>query len=78
MEFGNWFGMFAPAGTAPEVVARLNRELNTLLKAVDLVEGLDMVGAEPAGGTPEQFAAFVKAGLARYEPVVKASRAMAD
>jgi len=56
MEFGNWFGMFAPAGTAPEVVARLNRELNTLLKAVDFVEGLDKVGAEPAGGTPEQFA----------------------
>ena len=56
MEFGNWFGMFAPAGTAPEVVSRLNRELNTMLKAADFVEGLDKVGAEPAGGTPEQFA----------------------
>ena len=56
MEFGNWFGMFAPAGTAPEVVSRLNRELNAMLKAVDFVEGLDKVGAEPAGGTPEQFA----------------------
>jgi len=56
MEFGNWFGMFAPAGTAPEVVARLNRELNAMLKAADFVEGLDKVGAEPAGGTPEQFA----------------------
>ena len=56
MEFGNWFGMFAPTGTAPEVVARLNRELNTMLKAADFVEGLDKVGAEPAGGTPEQFA----------------------
>jgi tripartite-type tricarboxylate transporter receptor subunit TctC len=56
MEFGNWFGMFAPAGTPAEVVARLNRELNTMLKAADFVEGLDKVGAEPAGGTPEQFA----------------------
>ncbi len=56
MEFGNWFGMFAPAGTAPEVVGRLNRELNAMLKAADFVEGLDKVGAEPAGGTPEQFA----------------------
>lgn len=56
MEFGNWFGMFAPAGTAPEVVSRLNRELNAMLKATDFVEGLDKVGAEPAGGTPEQFA----------------------
>jgi len=56
MEFGNWFGMFAPAGTAPEIVARLNRELNAMLKAADFVDGLDKVGAEPAGGTPEQFA----------------------
>lgn len=56
MEFGNWFGMFAPAGTAPEVVSRLNRELNAMLKTTDFVEGLDKVGAEPAGGTPEQFA----------------------
>ena len=56
MEFGNWFGMFAPASTAPEVVGRLNRELNAMLKAADFVEGLDKVGAEPAGGTPEQFA----------------------
>ena len=56
MEFGNWFGMFAPAGTASEVVARLNRELNAMLKASDFAEGLDKVGAEPAGGTPEQFA----------------------
>jgi tripartite-type tricarboxylate transporter receptor subunit TctC len=56
MEFGNWFGMFAPAGTAPEVVSRLNRELNAMLRAADFVEGLDKVGAEPAGGTPEQFA----------------------
>ena len=56
MEFGNWFGMFTPAGTAPEVVARLNRELNAMLKSADFVEGLDKVGAEPAGGTPEQFA----------------------
>lgn len=56
MEFGNWFGLFAPAGTSPEVVSRLNRELNVMLKAADFVEGLDKVGAEPAGGTPEQFA----------------------
>jgi len=56
MEFGNWFGMFAPAGTPAEVVARLNRELNTMVKAADFVEGLDKVGAEPAGGTPEQLA----------------------
>ena len=52
---GNWFGLFAPAGTPAEVVVRLNRELNAMLKAPEFVEGLDKVGAEPAGGTPDEF-----------------------
>jgi tripartite-type tricarboxylate transporter receptor subunit TctC len=56
MDFSNWFGMFAPAGTPPEIVQRLNREFNTMLRAPDFLERLERVGAEPAGGTPEQFA----------------------
>jgi tripartite-type tricarboxylate transporter receptor subunit TctC len=52
---GNWFGLFAPAGAPAEVVARLNREINTMLKSPEFVEGLDKVGAEPVGGTPEEF-----------------------
>lgn len=53
---GNWFGLFAPAGAPPEVVNRLNREINTMLKSAEFLEGLDKVGAEAAGGTPEEFA----------------------
>jgi tripartite-type tricarboxylate transporter receptor subunit TctC len=56
MEFANWFGLFAPAGTSAEVVARLNREINLMMRAADFTEGLDKLGAEPAGGTAEQFA----------------------
>jgi tripartite-type tricarboxylate transporter receptor subunit TctC len=56
MEFGNWFGVFAPPGTPPEIVQRLNRELNALARASDFIDRLDKLGAEPAGGTPEQFA----------------------
>ncbi|MBP6817371.1 MAG: tripartite tricarboxylate transporter substrate binding protein, partial [Burkholderiaceae bacterium] len=54
--FSNWFGMFAPAGTPPDIVARLNRELNAITRSPDVVERLDRAGAEGAGGTPEQFA----------------------
>jgi len=53
---GNWFGLFAPAGAPAEVVARLNREVNAMLKSPEFLEGLDKVGAEPAGGSPEEFA----------------------
>ena len=55
MDFDNWFGLFAPAGTPSELVLRVNREINSMLKSPEFVEGLDKVGAETAGGTPEQF-----------------------
>jgi tripartite-type tricarboxylate transporter receptor subunit TctC len=51
----NWFGLFAPAGTPAEVLMRLNREINAMLKSPDFIEALDKVGAEGVGGTPEEF-----------------------
>ena len=55
MEISNWFGILAPAGTPPELIQRLNREVNTAVKSPDLIERFQRVGAEPAGGTPEQL-----------------------
>jgi tripartite-type tricarboxylate transporter receptor subunit TctC len=52
----NWFGFFVPPGTPPEVVQRLNRELNAIVAMPDVVERMGNFGAEPGGGTPEQFA----------------------
>lgn len=60
MEVSNWFGLLAPAGTPAEIVARLNREVDALLRAPDVVERLDKVGAEPAGGAPAQFAKVIR------------------
>jgi tripartite-type tricarboxylate transporter receptor subunit TctC len=56
MEFSNWFGVFAPAGTPAELVQRLNREFNTIVRSPDVIERFDKAGADAAGGTPEQFA----------------------
>ena len=55
LAFSNWFGVFAPAGTPPEIVQRLNRELNALLRSPELIARLQAAGAEPAGGSAEQF-----------------------
>jgi len=55
MDFSNWFGMFAPPGTPADIVQRLNRELNAVVRSAEVVERLGRAGAEPAGGTPEQF-----------------------
>lgn len=56
MDFSNWFGLFAPAGTSPELVQRLNRELGAIMRSADVVDKLEKLGAEPFSGTPEQFA----------------------
>jgi len=66
-----WFGLLAPAGTPRDVVARLNAEFNKALKQPELAKRLADEGADPAGGTPEQFAALIKDEIPRWGKVVK-------
>jgi tripartite-type tricarboxylate transporter receptor subunit TctC len=60
------------------VTARLNKGFVDALNSPELKARMATLMAEPSPTTPEQFAAFVKAELAKYEPVVKASGAKAD
>jgi tripartite-type tricarboxylate transporter receptor subunit TctC len=60
MELSNWFGFFAPPGTPAEIVGRLNRELNSMVRTADVSASLGNVGAVPASGTTEQFARLVR------------------
>ena len=73
-----WFGVFAPAGTPAEVVARLNETMRSALMTSEMRERLARMGAEPAPSSPAQFAALIKAELAKYEQVVKFSGAKVD
>jgi tripartite-type tricarboxylate transporter receptor subunit TctC len=77
-DVSTWFGIFAPAATPRPVVAKLNRELVATLGLPEVRERLAQLGAEPAPNTPEEFAAFVRAELAKYGKVVKASGARVD
>lgn len=72
-EINAWFGLLAPAGTAPEIVARLNAELAAALKAPEVRERLAGEGAEPAPGTPEQFARLLRAEVALWAQVVRSA-----
>jgi hypothetical protein len=69
-----WTGMLAPAGTPGEIVQRLYREVARAVKLPDVAEGLAKQGADPVGSSPEQFAAFIKAEMAKWSAVVKQSR----
>lgn len=66
-----WVGMVAPRGIAPEVLAKLSTALNTALKLPDVSKRLLDLGLEPVGGSPEQFAALIRADLEKNEKVVQ-------
>jgi tripartite-type tricarboxylate transporter receptor subunit TctC len=73
-----WFGLLAPAGTPRDVITKLNVEFNKALEQPELSKRLGDEGADPAGGTPEQFAALIKDEIPRWGKVVKDSGARVD
>ncbi len=77
-EIDTWWGLVAPAATPREVVERLNKAFVAALQSPETKTRFAQLLAEPVGNTPEQFGAFMKKELTRYESVVKASGAKVD
>jgi tripartite-type tricarboxylate transporter receptor subunit TctC len=73
-----WWGLVAPAGTPREVIAKLNQAFVAALQSPETKTRFSNLLAEPVGNSPEEFAAFMKAELAKYEKVVRASGAKVD
>jgi tripartite-type tricarboxylate transporter receptor subunit TctC len=73
-----WFGLLAPAGTPKDVIAKLSTEFNKALAIPELRKSLGDQGADPAGGTPEQFAKLIKDEAVRWGDVVRGSGARVD
>ncbi|KQT84010.1 tripartite tricarboxylate transporter substrate binding protein [Aurantimonas sp. Leaf443] len=74
-ETNTWNAFFAPAGTPPEVIARLNEAANKAIQEPAVKARLAEVGATVVGGTPDELAAHVKSEIARWKPVIEASGA---
>ena len=74
-----WFGVVAPAGTPPAIVERYNTAIRAILSKPDVKERLAQVSVETVTDqTPQQFADFIKAEIAKWAPIVKASGAKLD
>jgi tripartite-type tricarboxylate transporter receptor subunit TctC len=73
-----WFGMWAPAGTPKEIVARVNQAIVRILKQPEVLERLRTDGYDPVGSTPEEFARIVARDIATWSKVVKAGNIKPD
>jgi len=70
-ELSPWYGLLAPAGTPLEIVARLATEVTKIVRAAGITEKLAVQGAEVAGGSPEEFAAVIRADSLTWSRVVR-------
>jgi len=66
-----WFGVLAPAGTPPDVVNKLSAEIGKIARSPEMREKLVAMGAEPVGGTPEEFKAVIDRDIAKWKPLAQ-------
>jgi tripartite-type tricarboxylate transporter receptor subunit TctC len=73
-----WFGVFAPAATPRDVVAKLNAEINRIVATAEFRDVLQKLGTVPAPGTPEAFAQRIASDVAKWKRVVEAGKIKID
>jgi tripartite-type tricarboxylate transporter receptor subunit TctC len=67
----SWFGVFAPAGTPPAIVAKLNAEIGNILKSYKVSAFLRSQGTTPVGGDPETFGVFFRSEIEKWGKLIK-------
>jgi tripartite-type tricarboxylate transporter receptor subunit TctC len=74
-EFATWYGLFAPRGTSPEIVSKLNAAINKMLVMPDVKEQMQRGGFEAAGGTSESFTAYFRREVEKLGKVIRTTGA---
>jgi tripartite-type tricarboxylate transporter receptor subunit TctC len=66
-----WFGMWAPAGTPPAVVQKLNAQVASIMQNAEVIEQFGKLGISPRPMKPDEFARFVRSEIVTYQRIVK-------
>ena len=74
----SWFGLNAPAKTPREIVTKLSTETQRILKLTDVRERIVGLGAQPVGGTPREYAAFIESEIAKWAKVIRSAGVKAE
>ena len=77
-EGSSFFGLVAPRGTPPAIIAKLNAELVRIMNQPDMRADFIKEGADPVGNKPEEFAAKLRTDITKWEKVIKANKIVAD
>ncbi len=77
-EAGSWFGFFAPKGTPEAVITQLNKTVNEILAVPAIEQQMIREGADPIGGSPQQFSRFIQREFDKWKVVVTESGAKAE
>jgi tripartite-type tricarboxylate transporter receptor subunit TctC len=74
----SWTGLLAPAKTPPEIIARLNAQVNAALTSPEITRALAAISSEPLGGPPQALTEVIKADVAKWAPIVKSLNLQTD
>ena len=77
-EATSWHGLFAPAGTPPEIVDKISAEVQRIMQDPAMQERLRKMGAKPIGSTPAEFAQFIAAEREKWAVVIKEANVSVD
>ncbi len=77
-ESDNWYGMFFPAGTAADIVTKMNGEIVKAIKSKEVSDFMSREGATPVGSTPDELATQLRVEIDRYAKVIKAANIKTD
>jgi len=78
MDVAAWYGVLAPAGTPPAIVAKLNAAISEAVQRPDFQKQLESLGADPIVQSPEYFKRFLAEDIARWEKIIKLAHAKAE